>query len=312
MSTIFEIISTKRSAHHAFIGWIAENAGRPLLFFNNIVPSLPPRIREAALLNAGDAAIPQSDLAALLLTGEPDAIINFEGKLVASIEDWNRDYLVRNTVKPVRKIVFLRDPLNTFASLAYRTPDRRFRSLFNYFYQVVAFETIMASVAASPEAYERVVTMERWQSDAGYRGDLARQLGLETSALPSGVSRYGGGSSFEGASFDPSANASALFERWRRVEEDPLFLAPFADPTSREAIRAYFGLFGKSGRIDAGAVSRLLACALGRADAVRCARDFLAPMRRALPQLVNLEKAHRSPAREIWKVLVRLRVQTGL
>lgn len=145
-----------------------------------------------------------------------------------------------------------------------------------------------------------------------YRAKLAHELGLNSSDLPLQVTPFGGGSSFGGMNFDPATQASELFERWRAVEDNTMFLAPFADQVSQTAMRYYFQLAGAKEIVNLGVLNRLIARAEKNAEAKAYARAFLQPLRRARMQIVYMEHAPLSPVREAWKGIIRARMVLGL
>jgi hypothetical protein len=308
MRLVTEIISTKRSAHHAFIAWLGRNTDKPLAFFNNVIPSAPPKLRELSFFNATRNVGDDARLR-MLLDGDCDALVNFEGKLPASIERWNRDYLLPRLQGKLQRIVFLRDPINTLASLAKRGQPTRFRGRFNFFYQALGIEEMLTHLHDNPSGLcDRVVIFSRWRMNADYRAKLAGELGLKGSDLPSKISPFGGGSSFGGMNFDPVTQVAELFERWRMVEDNPMFLAPFADQASQIAMRYYFSLAGATEIVKPGVLDDLIVRAGQSAEAKAYARDFLQPLRRARGQILRMEHARASLLREAWKGAIRARM----
>ena len=184
-----------------------------------------------------------------------------------------------------------------------------YRSRFSYFQQVVALEETIEQLGREMERLcDRAVVMSAWQGDPGYRAELAEYFGLKSAALPGEVTRFGGGSSFAGLDFDPREQSDALLERWREVESNPLFLAPFADARAQEMLRLYFSLFGSVEKADPALVERLVRRAATERRAAFFARDVLQPMRRARAQIVEMEAAANSAAREAWKAVIRTRM----
>jgi hypothetical protein len=305
-----EVISTKRSAHHAFITWIADNSDRPMLFFNNVAPSLPPRMREADLLNS-DTDVHVTDPEKRLLLGPEDAVINFEGKFLSSVERWNACYLSPRLHGTLCRIIFLRDPVNCFASLARRVTRRDARRCIMFFSQVLAFESILAGMKDSA-AHDRGVSFSRWIADDDYRRDLAHFLRLRGTELPSRVTTFGGGSSFAGMSFEPARDSAALLKRWQTMARDPLYLAAFADDRSVTAMESYFASFGGEKDVGQDAVRELRERALKDVAARRFQRRYLEPLRRARAQLEALDRSYDSRMREFWRAVIRLRVAAGV
>ena len=275
MRLVTEIISTKRSAHHAFIAWLGLNTDKPVAFFNNVIPSAPPKLRELSFFNATKTA-GEDERLRMLLNGDCDALVNFEGKLPDSIERWNSQYLSPRLQGSLRRIAFLRDPINTLASLAKRSRPERFRGRFNFFYQALGIEEMLTHLHYNPSRpCDRVVIFSHWRMNTDYRAKLASELGLRGSNLPSKISPFGGGSSFGGMNFDPVTQVAELFERWRAVEDNPMFLAPFADPAAQTALRYYFPLAGATEIVKPELLERLIARADKNAEAKAYARDFL-------------------------------------
>jgi hypothetical protein len=308
MRLVTEIISTKRSVHHAFIAWLGINTDKPVAFFNNVIPSAPPKLRELSFFNAtrniGDDARLQT-----LLEGDCDALVNFEGKLPESIERWNSNFLLPRLQGNLRRIAFLRDPINTLASLAKRSRPERFRGRFNFFYQALGIEEMLMHLHDNPSRLcDRAVIFSHWRMNADYRAKLANELGLKGSDLPSKLSPFGGGSSFGGMNFDPVTQVAELFERWRTVEDNPMFLAPFADPAAQTALWYYFPLAGATEIVKPELLERLIVRAEKNAEAKAYARDVLQPLRRARGQILYMEHARASLSREAWKGVIRARM----
>ena len=308
--SITEVISTKRSAHHAFIGWFCANARRPVAFFNNVIPSSPPRLRELERYQGGvGSALPNSvDYVNELIEGKTDVLMNFEGKIPSSVERWNDKYLrPRMNGSRLTRVVFLRDPVNTLASLAKRCRPKQFRSLFKYFYQILAIEEIIGRLASNgPTFCEKVVLMSSWLKDENYRAEIAQYFDLTPAAPPAETTRQGGGSSFNGMAHPP--DPVALSERWRSVTDNPLFLAPFADAPTTDAVRSYFRMFGDRETIDPAIIDAFVERAGNDSRAVEYRDRMLLPMRRARSQINAMEFAPQPAIRELWKGVVATRM----
>jgi hypothetical protein len=230
--------------------------------------------------------------------------MNIEGKNPASIRRWTEDYLRARVPGELQRIVFLRDPVNTLASLAKRTNPRKLGSLFNYFYQVLALQqTIGLLPDARAEFCDKVVLMSPWLRDPAYRGEVAAYFGLDPGTPPVQVTRQGGGSSFGGRAYDPHSDGGALHRRWRELESDPLFLAPFADDQSVAAIQSYFRLFGAQEPFDPAMIATLQQRAVNDPAARGYVRRVLAPMRRAASALDAMEAAPQHLLRGLWRTV---------
>jgi hypothetical protein len=300
---ITEVISTKRSAHRAFIRWFCQNARRPVAFFNNVAPSAPPRLRELERYDNGisSEACRSTDHVNELLEGETDVIMNLAGRTPSSVQRWNRKFLGPHVSGRLVRVVFLRDPVNTFASLAKRCRPKDFRSVFKYFYQVLALEQIVQQAAnRKSNLCEQVVLMAPWLRDENYRADVARSLDL-TPAPPPALAN-------EAAVGNAGQTPVPAHERWRSMERNPIFLAPFADPQTAEATRAYFRLFGMHESVDASSVHALERHAANSPEAADYLARFLTPMRRARSSLDAMDSAPQPAMRELWKGVVTTRM----
>jgi hypothetical protein len=292
---ITEVISTKRSAHRAFIRWFCQNAARPVAFFNNVSPTSPPRLRDLEHYDRGKHSVESqaTDHVNELLEGKSDVVMNFGGKIPSSVERWNHKFLRPRVKGRLVRVVFLRDPVNTLASLAKRCLPSDSRSLFKYFYQVLALEQMVQQLAEKRSTFcEKVVLMSPWLRDEKYRADVARDFNLTPSPPPG----------------DPVANPPALHERWRIMEGNPLFLAPFADARTSDAARDYFRLFGEHESIDPDMIDALRRRAANSPAAADYQKRVLLPMRRARASLDAMEFAPQPAIRELWKGVVTTRM----
>lgn len=179
----------------------------------------------------------------------------------------------------------------------------------NFFYQALCLEEKLTLLHDNPERLcDRTVMFSAWRMYNDYRANLARELGLKGADLPLQVTPFGGGSSFAGMNFDPATQAVELFERWLVVENNPMFLVPFADQASQTAVRYYFQLAGATEIVESSVLDRLIARAEKNAEAKAFAREFLQPLRRARMQIVHMEHVRPSLVREAWKGAIRARM----
>jgi hypothetical protein len=315
MRRVVQIISTKRSAHHAFVHWYCRNSRRPITFFNNITLSAPPRLRERETFDgsAPSVRVKGGNYEPDLLAGSTDVVMNIEGKSPASIRRWTDGYLRARVPGQLRRVVFLRDPVNTLASLAKRCHPRSPRKLFGYFYQVLAMQQTIGQLPDErAEFCDKVVLMTPWLRDPLYRDELAGYLDLNPGAPPAQVTRQGGGSSFNGRAYDPAADGAALHRRWQELERDSLFLAPFADEPSVAAMRDYFRLFGAQEPFDPTTIDILQQRAAKDRAAKDHVRQILIPLRRAAYALDAMERAPHQLARLLWRTVAYSRVMLRL
>lgn len=315
MRQVVQIISTKRSAHHAFVHWYCRNARRPVTFFNNITLSAPPRMRERENFDGSAAPIRTKggDYELDLLAGSTDVVMNIEGKSPMTIRRWTEGYLRARVPGQLRRVVFLRDPVNTLASLARRCHPKTPRKLFSYFYQVLAIQQTIAQLPDTrAEFCDRIVLMTPWLLDPVYRGELAGYLDLNPGAPPGQVTRQGGGSSFAGRAYNPETDGAALHRRWQEVERDSLFLAPFADEPTVTAMHDYFRLFGALEPLAPATIDSLQQRALADREAKDYVRHILAPMRRAAFALDAMERAPQHLVRHLWRTVAYSRIMLRL
>ncbi|NBB70423.1 MAG: hypothetical protein GVY33_08880 [Alphaproteobacteria bacterium] len=310
---LVEVVASKRSAHHAFINWFCNHAPRPLVYFNNVWPTSRPRLRHARVAHADltttDAALKRSPLE-LLTTFPLLTVLNFEGRLPLNIDRWNREFLAPRTTKRVRQIVFLRDPVNTAASLAWRTKTHDYVDLFRFFHQIHGIEALLTTALDAPAAVDEVVPLWRWQEDDGFRRDLAGRWRLRDAALPEDVSRFGGGSSFGDTAF-AGDDRRRLYARWRQALHSPLFLAPFTDDRFCALTRAYIDALGHGADVALADLDTVVRAARGSERAARWKRRFLDGLRAGRALLVELERSPSRPYREYLRARLRLRLARG-
>ncbi len=298
---LIEVVAAKRSAHHAFLLWLGDNYPRSLVFYNNVWPSVPPRLAERRIVHASLSeidAIHGRDLLQVLREVGAPVLVNFEGRSLASIDWWEERYL-REGAGEVRRLLFLRDPLSNVASLAARVQRPTGRAVAGIFAQILAMQSYIEAALAAPKAGARtVVPLVTWQEDASFRMELAGELGLCASELPRTVSLYGGGSSFAQQSFADAGERRALYRRWTAALDEPLFLAPFTDAAFVAAARAYVERIGHGLDVTAADLERVVSAARAEPAADRLRRRTLVPLRRARHHLEQLEREPRRPVRE--------------
>jgi hypothetical protein len=207
---VINVMSTKRSGHHAFIAWIMEHAPGTYLAVNNVHPSpaflvgYEQRIREA---------------------GPAKLILNYEGVSRSGVD------AVRTAQKRLGQaaldIVFLRDPANLLASLLAHK-KRPAQEIVMIARQLFAEKTWLDERAAKGGAQTRDIThvsYTSWLMDDAYRRRLADYLGLAGSDPYAKVPSHGGGSSFGDLDTVSAEDRRALLTRWRGLQDDTLFRA---------------------------------------------------------------------------------------
>lgn len=218
--TIINVISTKRSGHHAFIYWLQAGLGAPSRFNNNAVIGAKLERQLAAFVATGDEG--SGETARHLL-------LNYEGVSPEGLETAWR--MQQATGASLRNIVFLRDPLNLCASLIHR---KRFvlLDLVMVLRQLIAERRWIERCAAARDPSLHLVFYNPWLQRSDYRERLAAHLGLVSSRANTHISRHGGGSSFGDLdSVSETADVVQLTRRWQRYRDQRLFAALVGHPT---------------------------------------------------------------------------------
>lgn len=301
------IVALKRSGHHAFIEWLAGARGSATLTLNNIRPSWPPKADGAALLGSGPAPDPgaarrqfeRGDLG--FVAPGFQAIVNYEGIGAAALD--GQLARLRGQAQ-VAVWAFLRDPVNTFASIAKRLADGTRTNRLAALMQANAFIDIMARQDGDAP-FDRVVRYAPWVREAAYRAELAEDLGIRDAPPQRTVPAFGGGSSFGGRGIDPIAERDALFARWQLMQDDAGFLGYFADAPTVAAMRRYFALFGRDEPVAATVIDELAGRAARQPAALAAARG-IAALRARAGAVTAMETSRASLVRKARRMRLRL------
>ncbi|WP_316013341.1 hypothetical protein [Roseobacter sp. HKCCA0434] len=200
MPEYLNVISTKRSGHHAFIAWYRHHAPDQWMHLNN--RSLDRLIRRD-----------------LVKVDAPRILINFEGVTPEGIER------VRaredGTAKSRTDVIFLRHPLNMLASFVHRVEKKFAKGLTG-----LAVHTILRQVHAQNYWSSLRTDLPRysydpWVSDESYRAKMADALGLTGNSPLKDISEYGGGSSFTGV--DDTVDPLDRLNRWSIKSDSAIF-----------------------------------------------------------------------------------------
>ncbi|MGK9170158.1 hypothetical protein KXR53_27845 [Inquilinus limosus] len=230
------VISTKRSGHHAFVRWLRQHRDTPTAFANNLVIGEPIRSR---LLRLDRPPAPGKSA--------PDAVIfNYEGVTRLGLEvAWR---LQRVADGRMVDLLFLRDPLNLCASLLHRKRLVRL-DLVMILRQLFAERDWLEAYAEGAVPGLSLIGYNAWLTDAAYRQRVADRLGLRSSERVTAVTRHGGGSSFKDLASVGDDEARRLTTRWHGYREDSLFgvllthprLLPWFEAALAGEIRDSFG-----------------------------------------------------------------------
>ncbi|MCL4767793.1 MAG: hypothetical protein KJZ80_16320 [Hyphomicrobiaceae bacterium] len=199
------VVSTKRSGHHAFIDWIRDGSAGPVRFINNAVidPALLGSLPGLARSAAAPAAI----------------VMNYEGVSIPGVSKAMAAQAA--TGAAVRNILFVRDPLNACASLLQRKALRH-AELVMVLRQLFALRNWL-KLHQGGQFVGELVFYNRWLADEHYRESLAERLSISPARLPDAITSFGGGSSFQDLSKGGEGAAPHLLRRWKRFADDRLF-----------------------------------------------------------------------------------------
>ncbi len=206
------VISTKRSGHHALIKWIETGSPVPTRFINNaaINPELFDRI---------------SDLVRNIR--EPTTIIlNYEGVTPAGVGKVLT--VQKDSGASVQNVLFVRDPLNACASLMQRKAVV-YAELVMILRQLFALKNWL-DLYQQGKANADLVFYNRWLADDDYRAGVAQRLGINAQPVGTEVTAFGGGSSFRDLAQGGAAAAPKLLNRWKAYEHDAVFRSLISHP----------------------------------------------------------------------------------
>lgn len=208
----FNVISTKRSGHHAFISWYRDGSSGKTEFLNNQV--------------IGNAVVPKA-LALAQGSAQPATIIlNYEGVTVPGVK---RILTAQRAAGiPAHSVLFVRDPLNLCASLVRRKPLRH-AELVMVLRQLFALRNWLRLLDQDRSCAD-LIFYNRWLADEDYRAETARLLGVKALPVGAQVTRFGGGSSFQDLAEGGSSSAPRLLRRWKGYEDDSLFRSLVTHP----------------------------------------------------------------------------------
>lgn len=206
------IISTKRSGHHAFIRWIEAGSRAPTRFINNAAPT-------ETLIGSMTR----------LAQGMPEAgtiILNYEGVSIAGVSKVIGAQ--EATGADVCNVLFVRDPLNACASLLHRKA-LRYAELVMILRQLFALRNWLRLYQAG-NFNGNIAFYNQWLVSREYRASLADKLSISSTPPPDEITSFGGGSSFKDISTGGEGAASRLLHRWKKYQDDSLFRALITHP----------------------------------------------------------------------------------
>ena len=216
---IINVVTTKRSGHHAFINWFLEHSPDEWHFENNRKIS---DLLDTVIISHAAKKTPR-------------LIVNFEG---ISPSEYARVHAKQIALGfTVEELFFLRDPLNMLASTLKREGRNPARSIFRILRQILPeIHGLQSRLSQAPSRIH--VSYGSWLSDSGYRSDLGRHFGLSGDELLSETSTFGGGSSFTGMQSEMTQDVrKGLFDRWLHYKDDVYFRAILTHPKFRDTFQ---------------------------------------------------------------------------
>jgi len=289
----FRVFAMKRSGHHAVMNWLIGHFDGPIYFLNNCSFSQSVefsstrvgRLRTEALFSGrvsvfGDGhritrivehlrkdelvdrprerlqALVQGEQACLAQerpVAERDAYLwNLEDFHLESAGKIPWFASQRGRSRQIHNLIVIRDPYNWLAS-------RRKGSF------PIDAEVLEAWKSQAREALREttnlpnclIVNYNLWFASADYRADLSRRFGREPSERGVDyIADFGGGSSFEGFTFQNRATEMHVLERWKVFAHDAEYWSLFADPELVRLSRELFDMAPAPPELNAAAPQR--------------------------------------------------------
>lgn len=221
--TEIRFIGLRRSGNHAILSWIMKQLPQKPYFLNNVAAGMSPlRFYHWHFPDKG-------------YRGEAWGNFSKKDCLIHSYEDYSlreisnryshlrHDFWVGKTARSYDVLV-LRDPFNLLASrlkkqyMDVKTPGASVVSLWlEHAKEYVGESSILRNTKVT-------INYNAWCKSLEYRQEISKNLNLTFSDAGFGyVSSYGGGSSFDGQSFQGDANKMDIENRWRAFQADEAF-----------------------------------------------------------------------------------------
>ncbi|MDD7970387.1 hypothetical protein [Roseinatronobacter alkalisoli] len=248
-------IATRRSGHHAFLEWVLAGAQQPWTYYNNVDVTRAHFAAARALRHDGKS--PDS--------GHADTPL-----LAFSVEDRRLDQVLvwpqlSHCLPPDAKvdiILFLRDPLNAFASLLQvldragwvaEDEDRKARARARHLrsWASLAREFLGETDHLSQHSDNWRVHRLHYNGfvgGAGARDEIAAALELQAVPLQTGLSRFGGGgNTFFSDKSGYSLSPEALEARWQKVDAPArrVLRAELLDGPNADLVARFYDAIGR-------------------------------------------------------------------
>lgn len=234
------LLSTKRSSHHAFLEGLLS--GRRYQYDNNMI------WRDGALTaktpTRSDGVDPPEFYVA-----------SFEQRYALpglyARPQYQRLEQRAAANRTLRRVIFLRDPINTAASTysAHLKHPNVFRS-FDYVRKNLRLWLNLAQYVRAPQREEIFIYANSFWADAAYRARSLQALGAADARYTTKLSRFGGGGNTFLQERTQAVTAEALTSRYQHYRSDEVFVSLMREPDFQRGASAFFDLAGDSAMKD--------------------------------------------------------------
>ncbi|HEV2147211.1 MAG TPA: hypothetical protein VGR37_07395 [Longimicrobiaceae bacterium] len=253
------VIAMRRSGHHAVVNWIRLHLPGRHCFLNECLPNANPfescarsvcrvwtgRVQHRRIFWDQEIAGRHSKKGILLYNFEDERLEDVaSARFEANRARWLGESRERTDV------LVLRDPFNLLASKLRWAYGRHAQPALEEFPGLVVLWKQHAREFLGETqclgAGTVGINYNRWFTDAGYRRELVRKLGLvgDGDRGLQQVARFGPtlwGDTFDGMKYDGRAQQMKVLERWHTYRDDPLYRSLFRDPELIELSERIFG-----------------------------------------------------------------------
>lgn len=251
------VVGTKRSGHHAFIEWFCTNLQGSFIYLNNILPSKDEVTVKFVEKRDGEAGEAIDSIRYPEYRKVHGAELSGFNSLLFSYENHTLSYIKQGGAYADQKrlisdaglkdtpgiVVFIRDPLNAFASFL-KVLEKKPEKAKQFDQQKKAWKD-HAKRFLDRDSSEITVSYNRFIRDAGYREGLAQQLGLPSSHWSDSLSTFGGGgNTYFNDKKKYVASVEALESRWRGIEDINALIESFRDEELYQLARRYYQSVG--------------------------------------------------------------------
>lgn len=229
------VLSSKRSSHHAFIEGILQGNG--YVYDNNITIRKTGELNVARRSESDDAA---GDKRYFLASFERA----FELPHLYSVPAFRDLEDGLGGGDAVTKVIYLRDPLNTLASIYSAHLKTEYASNFSYVLSNMRHWIKTAQYAMRREHGETLVYANDFWRSENYRAARLRDIGVPEAAYSNRLSKFGGGGN---TFFDGPRDAitpAVLDSRFETFRTDETFVSLVREPENRRTFLDFLGFVG--------------------------------------------------------------------